>query len=145
MQQRLTKHQMILTFRYRYLSSPVVAFLLQRWPRIRRPLSSVGFVVMIAALIGASFSNSTGALLVTQGVLYGLGGLTLYFPAMYIIDEWFVARKGLAYGVVWTGTGTSGAIVPFLVQWLLDSYGFRTTLRIWTVIAVSRGRNSSTN
>ena len=58
---------------------------------------------------------------------------------MYVIDEWFVARKGLAYGVVWTGTGVSGATVPFLLQWLLDTYGFRTALRVWAIVLVSPG------
>lgn len=65
-----------------------------------------------------------------------MGGLTLYFPAMYVIDEWFIARKGIAYGVVWTGTGVSGAVFPFLLHWLLSSYGFRTALRVWAVILV---------
>ena len=63
---------------------------------------------MIAGLVIASFCNSVGALLATQGVMYAIGGLVLYFPAMYVIDEWFVARKGLAFGIVWTGTGTAG-------------------------------------
>jgi predicted MFS family arabinose efflux permease len=53
---------------------------------------------------------------------------------MYVIDEWFVARKGLAFGVVWTGTGFSGAVVPWLSQWLLDTYGFRTALRVFALI-----------
>ena len=85
---------------------------------------------MAVALISASFAQNTATLLGTQGVLYAVGGLALYFPAMYMVDEWFVARKGLAFGVVWTGTGVAGAILPFLMQWLLESYRFRTALRV---------------
>lgn len=99
-----------------YLSSTLVAIALKRWPHIRRPSGVIGLGVMILALLGASFSNTTGALIVTQGVLYGLGGMTLYFPCMYVVDEWFIARKGLAFGVVWSGTGAAGATVPFLAQ-----------------------------
>lgn len=120
-----------------FLSSPLVALLLQRYPNLRRPSGVVGLVIMLAALVGASFCNSSAALLATQGVLFAVGGLTLYFPAMLMIDEWFIARKGLAFGICWTATGTSGAIVPFLFQWLLDRYGFRTALRVWAVISVS--------
>lgn len=120
-----------------FLSSPLVAVIIQRYPRIRRPASFLGLVVTTLSLIVASFAQNTATLLATQGVLYAIGGLTLYFPAMYVIDEWFIARKGLAYGIVWTGTGVAGAIVPFLLQWLLDSYGFRTALRVWAVILVS--------
>jgi hypothetical protein len=119
-----------------FLASPLVAIALQRYPWIRRPASYAGIVIMAVALVAASFSNSTGALLATQGVMYAVGGLTVYFPAMYLCDEWFIARKGLAFATIWTGTGVAGAIVPFLSQWLLDSYGFRTTLRVWAVIIV---------
>lgn len=120
-----------------YLSSPIVAILLQRWPWIRRPSGIIGLIIMLAALIGASFCNNSAALLATQGIIFAIGGVTLYFPAMLVIDEWFIARKGFAFGVCWCATGTSGAIVPFLCQWLLDQYGFRTTLRVWAVISVS--------
>jgi MFS family permease len=61
----------------------------------------------------------------------------MYFPAMYVIDEWFIARKGLAFAIIWTGTGVGGAIFPFVSQWLLDTYGFRTALRVWAVVIVS--------
>ncbi|KAF2173734.1 hypothetical protein M409DRAFT_62010 [Zasmidium cellare ATCC 36951] len=118
-----------------YLSSPLVALVLQRWPHIRRPSGIVGLIIMLAALVGASFCNSSIGLLATQGIMFAVGGLTLYFPAMLVIDEWFIQRKGLAFGICWTATGTSGAIIPFLFQWLLNQYGFRTALRVWAVIS----------
>nr|POF19979.1 monocarboxylate transporter 2 [Quercus suber] len=117
-----------------YMSSPLMALAVQRYPNMRFPGAFLGLIIMVAALIGASFSNSATITLATQGVLYAVGGLFLYFPSMYIIDEWFVARKGFAFGVVWTGTGFAAAIVPWLMQWLLDKYGFRTALRVRAVI-----------
>ena len=120
-----------------FLSSPLVAIVIQRYPNIRRPASYIGLVITTLSLIAASYAQNTATLLATQGVMYAIGGLTLYFPAMYVVDEWFIARKGLAYAVVWTGTGVAGAVVPFLLQWLLDSYGFRAALRVWAVILVS--------
>ncbi|EMC91513.1 hypothetical protein BAUCODRAFT_80666 [Baudoinia panamericana UAMH 10762] len=117
-----------------YLGSPFVALFVQRWPGLRRLSGLMGLVVTVASLITASFCNSTAGLMATQGVMFALGGLFLYFPAMYVIDEWFVRRKGLAFGVVWTGTGFSGAVLPWVLQWLLNSYGFRTTLRVWAVV-----------
>lgn len=35
---------------------------------------------------------------------------------------------------MWAGTGSAGVIVPFLSQWLLTTYGFRTTLRVFAAI-----------
>ena len=117
-----------------YFAAPFVSLALQRWPHYRRHAAGSGLVLMVAGLVAASFCNSVPALIATQGVMYALGGLVLYFPAMQLIGEWFVQRRGLAFGLVWAGTGVSGIVVPFLLQWLLDTYGFRTTLRVWSVI-----------
>ena len=95
-----------------------------------------GSIIMVTALIAASFCNSVSGLLATQGVLYAVGGLIIYFPSIQYIEEWFVVRRGMAYGVMWAGTGSAGIVVPFLLQWLLDSYGFRVALRTWAVILV---------
>lgn len=120
-----------------FIASPLVALACQRFPKSRRIANFVGLAIMTIALVAASYTNTTGALLATQGILFGIGGLTMYFPAMYVIDEWFIARKGLAFAIIWTGTGVGGAIFPFVSQWLLDTYGFRTALRVWAVVIVS--------
>lgn len=98
----------------------------------------VGLGVVALSLVAASFCNSVAGLVATQGVLYALGGVVMYFPLMPFVDEWFVRRKGMAFGVIWAGTGSAGVGVPFLLQWLLDSYGYRTALRTWAIVLVSR-------
>lgn len=35
---------------------------------------------------------------------------------------------------MWAGTGTSGIVVPFLLEWLLNDYGYQTALRVWALI-----------
>lgn len=47
------------------------------------------------------------------------------------MDEWFVNRKGLAYGIMWSGTGLAGVVLPLVMESLLTNIGFRTTLQIW--------------
>lgn len=32
------------------------------------------------------------------------------------------------------GTGLSGVVLPITLQWLLNTYGFKTTLRIWSIV-----------
>ena len=58
---------------------------------------------------------------------------SLYNPTVVFLQEWFVQRKGFAFGIMWSGTGVGGVSIPFLISALLDRYGFRTTLRIWAV------------
>ena len=48
----------------------------------------------------------------------------------------FVRRKGLAYGVARAGTGFGGSATPFILDWLLSTYGPRASLRIWAVVQV---------
>ncbi|KAI7648613.1 hypothetical protein KC318_g17839, partial [Hortaea werneckii] len=117
-----------------YFAAPFVAVAGQRWPQYRRPTMWTGAALIVLSLIGASFCNTVAGLLATEGVLYAIGGVITYFPAIQYIDEWFIMKKGLAYGVVWAGTGSAGIVVPFFSQWLLDSFGFRTTLRVWAII-----------
>lgn len=68
---------------------------------MRRISSYIGLVILIIALVSSSFSTAVWHLLLTQGVLYGIGGVLLYSPVIVFVDEWFVRRKGLAYGVMW--------------------------------------------
>ena len=75
-------------------------------------------------------------LVLTQGLLYGVGGALLYNPFIFYLDEWFIKRKGLAYGVFWAGTGVLSSIMPFVIHWTLDEYGFRATLRGWAIFVV---------
>ena len=70
-----------------YLSSPIVAIVIQRYPRMRRPASFVGLVVTTISLIVASFAQNTSTLLATQGVLYAIGGLTVRIRRGHLTRE----------------------------------------------------------
>ena len=60
----------------------------------------------IVALVGASFAKTVGQLAGTQGVLYALGFLPLHFAVIGWFNEWWVRRRGFAYGVMFGGAGT---------------------------------------
>ena len=88
-----------------YLGSPVSFALLQRFPLHRRFCAVAGLVIMTISLVASSFANNVLHLILTQGVLYAIGGSMLYTPTLIFLDEWFIARKGFAFGVMWAGTG----------------------------------------
>lgn len=50
-----------------------------------------------------------------------------------MLDEYWVQRKGMAFGLLSAASGASGAIMPFIVQWLLSSYGYKTAFRVLAV------------
>ncbi|KAJ4144391.1 hypothetical protein LMH87_003275 [Akanthomyces muscarius] len=114
-----------------YLDLPLIIALLRLYPRQARYSPAIGITLMCAALGLSSLSQTTTHLIVTQGILYAVGGSIAYCPCILYMDEWFVQRKGLAYGIMWSGTGLGGITMPLLLEFLLGRYGFRTTLRIW--------------
>lgn len=71
------------------------------WPRLADRSKWLGLPIMAAALVGTSFANSVNDLILTQGVLFGIGGSIVYFPVLVFLDEWFIERKGFAFGIMW--------------------------------------------
>ncbi|OJD17880.1 hypothetical protein AJ78_02052 [Emergomyces pasteurianus Ep9510] len=116
-----------------YLGSPLSFAAVKYWPLVRRWSIAAGLALLTLSLVTASFANNVPQLIATQGIIYGIGGAVIYSPVIVFVDEWFVRRRGLAYGVVWAGTGFSGVLVPFVTSWLLQSYSFQTTLRVWAI------------
>lgn len=114
--------------------APLTLVMLQRHPGYRKTVSIAGFIVTLASMVGASFANNIAQLLGTQGILLGFGGSLLYFPVFIYVDEWFVKRRGLAYGVLIAGDGAGGVIIPLIMEWILNAWGFRTALRAWAIV-----------
>ncbi|MCJ1380082.1 hypothetical protein MMC17_003185 [Xylographa soralifera] len=119
-----------------YLSGPVMFAGLQHWPTFRRRCPAFGLAIIAISLVAASFATQVSHLIVTQGVLYAIGGTLLYCPAVSFLDEWFVRRKGMAWGIMLAGTGMGGVIVPFVMNWGLYKYGSPTMLRAWAITLV---------
>jgi MFS family permease len=116
-----------------YLDVPLMMAFLRLYPRLGRWSPIAGLMVMCLGLAMSSFSTTVTHLIITQGVFYAIGGSIAYSPCIVYMDEWFVKKKGLAYGIMWSGTGLAGVVLPLLIQALLDRYGFKTTLRLWAV------------
>jgi MFS family permease len=113
-----------------YIATPFVNALCRMFPRQARWFTLAGLFVASLALALSSFCTTVAQLVVTQGLLFGIGGCFAYCPCTLYIDEWFVKKKGLAYGVVWGAAGAGGAVFPPMLDALLKKYGFQTTARI---------------
>lgn len=73
----------------------------RRWPRLANVSKWAGLPTIAVALITASFATEVSHLIITQGALYAVGGSLIYCPTLVSLDEWFIRRKGLAFGVMW--------------------------------------------
>jgi MFS family permease len=68
-------------------------------------------------------------LLLTQGLLYGLGSSCLYFPILSSAPEYFHLHRGTAMGLILSGAGIGGLLFSPLIRFLLSSLGAPWTLR----------------
>ena len=65
-----------------------------------------------------------------------LGCALIYSPTTLSLGEWFTtSNRVVAYGIVLSCKNVVGSACPFVLRVLLDRYGFRVTLRIWTAVA----------
>ncbi|KAJ5579644.1 Major facilitator superfamily domain general substrate transporter [Penicillium hispanicum] len=113
-----------------YMIAPLAIVMMILVPRIARWVSTIGVVIMCLSLALSSFASNVTHLILSQGIGFGIGGCLAYTPSILYMSEWFDKRKGLAFGIVWAGSGLSGVIFPLVLEWLLEQYGIETTLRV---------------
>ncbi|RAH59794.1 MFS general substrate transporter [Aspergillus piperis CBS 112811] len=119
-----------------YLLSPVTFTLLTRYPHLPKSCAFVGLVLSVSGSLLSSFATTVWQMIVTQGVICGLGNGLVFSPTTLYLDQWFVRRKGLAYGIMWAGKSICGVALPFVTSACLDRFGAKTTLRAWTVVTL---------
>lgn len=115
-------------------TAPFLSLWIAKRPDTRRGLMLFGVFTCGISLLLSSFSTSALHVLLTQGISYSIGGGALYSSAISYLPEWFEARRGLANGIVFAGTGAGGLIFPLLLNTLLSKYGVEITLRIAAAI-----------
>lgn len=81
-------------------------------------LSAIGFGL-------SSLCNSVEMLMLTFGIISGLGLGIGYVTAVVSIAFWFDKKRTFATGIGASGTGIGTFLYAPLTQWLIDSYGWR--------------------
>ena len=123
-----------------YLVLPLVSWVLaNRPPRWKRMAAYAGLLLSSAGLIISAWSTEVWHLIVTQGILVGLGSALMYSPTTLVIDEWFARRKSFAYSIMLATKNVVGTGTPFITPALLSSMGLRNTLRVWGAITFGTG------
>jgi MFS family permease len=109
------------------LFAPLIGFLVDRLGSRKVILS--GVITVCLGLFLLSFTRSLfmfyGAFLL---LAFGAGGCTSVVT-MSVVANWFDKNVGKAMGVMASGFGASGLIIPIIV-WLIEAYNWRPTLMI---------------
>lgn len=94
------------------------------------PTALVGVTIQLLGIFMMSLSTQYWQLLLTQGVLCGVGGGLFFTPCMGVMATWFSKRRSFAMGVASTGNSAGGMIYPVIVRQLLPQLGFAWTVRV---------------
>ncbi len=93
---------------------------------VRIPLIGATCALAIG-YVTASLSSSLMMYAIVQGVLIGMLGSSASFgPLLADISHWFLRRRGLAVSIVASGNYLAGAVWPPIVQYLIETVGWRT-------------------
>jgi MFS family permease len=93
---------------------------------VRMPLIGATFALTIG-YVAASMSSSLLMFAIVQGLLIGmLGSSASFSPLLADISHWFLRRRGLAVSIVASGNYLAGAVWPPIVQYLIETVGWRT-------------------
>lgn len=106
---------------------PLIGFLVDRFGS--RKLIFCGVVVVGFGLLVLSFTQSLAMFYGSFLLLgFGVGGVSSVV-SMAVVANWFRKKVGIALGVMMSGFGASGLLVPVIVR-LIDVYNWRNTLII---------------
>lgn len=102
------------------------------WAKVSSPQLVImsGGVVFGLGCILASLSQYVWQFALTQGLLVGMGTCMAYVPTMSVAPTWFDRRRGLAMGIVISGSACGGMIWPPVLRAITSRIGFRNALRI---------------
>lgn len=113
-------------FAFAMIVAPLVTLLTHRFGKfVTMP---IGIVVQTSGYIAAGFVDSIGQLIVTQGILVGIGIGFIYVPSLPILSQWFEARRSLANGIASAGSGFGGALFAWTTGAIIDAFGLKWAL-----------------
>lgn len=99
-----------------------------------RWLMASGCIVLGIGLIFYSFATKPLDVYLSHSILGLSLGLVGVMIQTVLISNWFRRRRGMAMGIVLTGTSIGGALIPVVATPLIDNYGWRTALQILSLL-----------
>jgi MFS family permease len=118
------------------VSGPLVGWVFDRLGPGR--LFQAGAVLAAVAFVGASRVESLPGLIVTYGIIGGLGLAALGSQANMILAAlWYPRARGRAIAMVDLGTGVGAFCFIPLAQALVSAVGWRGTLLAWAALLVA--------
>lgn len=102
-----------------------------------RVIALIGGLLFGSGILASAFAKTPFTMLLTFGIISGVGMGFAYASATPAAMKWFEARKkGLIAGIVVAGIGLSSVYMSPLTNYLLKIYSTQTTFLILGLIAI---------
>ncbi|XP_061392992.1 monocarboxylate transporter 13, partial [Musca vetustissima] len=95
-----------------------------------RTVTLLGGASAALGMILSYWASSVAYLYLSYGVLVGIGAGLSFPPTVYIVTSYFVKYRGLANGLCISGSALGSIILPPVLRWLLETYGYRGAVLI---------------
>lgn len=95
-----------------------------------RALIMCGTFLLVLGVFLLSICTQYWSIMLTQGILVGVGAGLLFLPSVAILPTYFVKRKALANGIAMSGSGLGGIIYPVIFHKLQPQIGFGWATRV---------------
>ncbi len=102
-------------------------------PRI---LNFVGTILIGSGLIVCSQAGSSMIFYLGFSAMGGIGFSFIFVPNQTTLARWFVAKKGLAIGIMFAGGGIGALIASYFLQMCIERSGWRTAFIILGVFVL---------
>ena len=93
-------------------------------------------VAMALGFAGAAAATIVWMFALLQGVFVGVGTAASFGPLIADVSHWFRKRRGVAVAACACGNYIGGTVWPLSVQWLMDTWDWRTAYVVVAVIVV---------
>ncbi|CAG9853861.1 unnamed protein product [Phyllotreta striolata] len=96
-----------------------------------------GCIISSVALGLSIYSPSISVLMLVYGFVGGVGYGFIYLPAVVMVGYYFESKRSLATGISVCGSGVGTFTFAPLANYVLSSYGWKTTVLVLAVISLS--------
>jgi MFS family permease len=93
-----------------------------------RRVAGLGGVLYGLGLVLAAGATRISQLYVGYGVLAAVGTGAVWAAVTPLLARWFIARKGLALGLVFSGVGAGTLLIAPAARWLIAAFDWRAAL-----------------
>ncbi|GAA5900858.1 hypothetical protein JCM6882_007682 [Rhodosporidiobolus microsporus] len=95
-----------------------------------RRIALIGsFFASAGPILGSFCTKNIGGLVVTEGLMFGVGQGLIFFAAATLPSSYFLRRRNIATGFTFAGGGVGGAVFSIIASQLLQRMSLAWTLR----------------